>query len=133
MAFSSAYEDFCLRTLAALVGAWQRLQHMAEMRASDGRYRHWGLSRTFGDAAAQRALAQAHTELFLQVLRMPLRSLAGEASTTQMSELASYLPGNLEGGIPEHFSSIVSALQALDEARRASPPPGASPPRSPAR
>lgn len=125
MTISSAYNDFCARTLAALVGAWERLRYVAELRAPDGRYRHWGLSRSFGDAAAQRALAQAHTELFLEVLRMPLRRLAGEASLPETFDLAAYLPGNLEGGTPEHFNSIVSALQALAEARRQSPPPAA--------
>ena len=118
MTISSAYEDFCLHTLSALAGAWQRLHYLAGMRAPDGRYRHWGLARTYGEAAAQRALAQAHTELFLQVLRMPLSSLAQESSPGDLVELASYVPGNLEGGTAEHFNSIVSALKALSEARK---------------
>ncbi len=125
MTISSAYEDFSARTLSALTGAWQRLQYLAELRAPDGRYRHWGMARTFGDDAAQRTLAQVHTELFLEILRMPLRRLAGEYSAAELAQWSSYLPENLEGGVPEHLSSIVSALAALAAARRPSPPPAA--------
>ncbi len=125
MTISSAYDDFCARTLAALTGLWQRLRYLAELRAPDGRYRHWGMARTFGDDATQRALAQAHTELFLQVLRMPLRRLASESAVAPFADATSYLPADLEGGTPEHFNSIVSALAALAEARQLSPTPSA--------
>ena len=125
MTICSAYEDFCAHTLSALGGVWQRLRYVAELRAPDGRYQHWGMARTFGDGATQRTLAQAHTELFLEILRMPLRRLAGDASIAESTGRSSYLPANLEGGTPEHFNSIVSALAALSEARRPSPTPGA--------
>ncbi|HVP44388.1 MAG TPA: hypothetical protein VMS96_13220 [Terriglobales bacterium] len=125
MTISSAYDDFCARTLSALAGAWQRLQYLAQLRAPDGRYQHWGLARTFGDHAAQRALAQAHSELFLEILRTPLRRLDGEYSAEEAAQWSSYLPENAEGGSPEHFSSVVSALAALSAARRPSPTPGA--------
>lgn len=125
MTISSAYDDFCSRTLGAITGAWQRLRYVAELRAPDGRYQHWGLARTFGDDAAQRTLAQAHTELFLEILRTPLRRLAGDASAAGIVQRSSYLPVDLEGGTPQHFNSIVSALAALAEARQPSPTPGA--------
>ncbi len=125
MTISSAYDDFCARTLAILAGVWQRLRYVAELRAPDGRYRHWGMARTFGDDATQRALAQAHTELFLEVLRMPLRRLAAESPAAPFAAASSYLPAELEGGTPEHFNSIVSALAALAAARQPSPTPGA--------
>ncbi len=125
MTISSAYDDFCARTLSALAGAWQRLQYLAELRAPDGHYQHWGMARTFGDAAAQRTLAQVHSELFLEILRMPLRRLADQYSAAEIAACSSYLPENLQGGSPEHFSSIVSALAALAAARRPSPTPGA--------
>ena len=121
----STYEDVCARTLGALSGAWERLQYLAGLRAADGRYLHWGLARTYGEDASQRALGQAHTELFLEILRMPLRSLASEAAAAQIMERLSYVPADLGGGTPEHFNSIVSALAALAEARRPSPTPGA--------
>ncbi len=125
MTISSAYDDFCARTLGALAGAWQRLQYLAELRAPDGRYRHWGMARTFGEAAAQRTLAQVHSELFLEILRLPLRHLAEQYSASEIAQWSAYLPEDLEGGTPEHFSSIVSALAALSAARRPSPTPGA--------
>ena len=125
MKISSAYDDFCARTLGALAGAWQRLQYLAELRAPDGRYQHWGLARTFGEATAQRALAQVHSEVFLELLRTPLRSLARQSSAAEIKQLSGYLPGNLEGGTPQHFNSIVSALTALSAARTSSPTPAA--------
>ncbi len=121
MTISSAYDDFCARTLAVLAGVWQRLRYVAELRAPDGRYRHWGMARSFGDQATQRALAQAHTELFLEVLRMPLRRLAADSPAAPLAGASSYLPADLEGGTPEHFNSVVSALAALAESRRQSP------------
>jgi hypothetical protein len=125
MTISSAYDDFCAHTLAALGGLGRRLAYVAELRAPDGRYRHWGMARTFGDDAAQRALAQVHTDLFLEILRMPLRRLAAEDTLLGEGSLSSYLPADLEGGAPEHFNSIVSALAALAEARRPTSTPGA--------
>ncbi len=124
MTISSAYDDFCAHTLAALGGLWERLRYLAELRAADGRYQHWGMARTFGDDATQRTLAEVHTELFLEVLRTPLRRLAGESSAFPLAGPSS-LPAHLEGGTPEHFNSIVSALAALAAARRQSPTPGA--------
>ena len=125
MTISSAYDDFSARTLSTLAGAWQRLQYLAELRAPDGRYRHWGMARTFSDDAAQRTLAQVHSELFLEILRTPLRRMADGSSAELLAAASAYLPANIEGGTPEHFSSIVSALAALSEARRPSPTPGA--------
>ena len=125
MTISSAYDDFCAHSLAALDGLGRRLAYVAELRGPDGRYQHWGMARTFGDDVVQRALAQAHTDLFLEMLRMPLRRLADEETMLGTGSLSSYLPADLEGGAPEHFNSIVSALAALAEARRPSPTPGA--------
>ena len=45
-----------------------------ELQAS-GNYSHWGLTRAYGEVAAQQALAEAHRLLFLRLLRTPLRTL----------------------------------------------------------
>ena len=84
------------------------------------------MARTFGDVTAQRTLAQVHSKLFLEILRTPLRRLADQYSAAEIAQWSSYLPENLEGGTPEHFSSIVLALAALSAARPPSPTPGAS-------
>lgn len=125
MTISSAYEDFCARTLTPLSGVWTKLRYVAELRAPEGDYRHWGLARTFGDDASQRALAQAHSELFLEILRTPLRHLADGFSAPERPDWSSYLPAHLEGGAPEHFNSVVSALTALAAARPSSLHPAA--------
>ena len=46
---------------------------------------------------------------------------AGQYAAAEQPEWSSYLPGNLEGGAPEHFNSVVSALAALSAARSSSP------------
>ncbi len=123
MTLVSAYEDFRTRTLGALPGLWARLRYLAGLRTPDGAYRHWGMSRTYGPEAAQKAAAAAHSEIFLQFLRTPLQQLAREFSdaTTSSGEPLDwklFVPGDLGGGSEKHFNSIVSALLTLPRSRR---------------
>jgi hypothetical protein len=118
MTLVSASEDLQQRTLSSLPGLWQKIRYVAGLRAGDGRYRHWGLDRTFGEPASQAALSAAHSELFLQLLRTPLRQLAGdyiqaEATEGGPTDWSLYIPADPRGGSAAHFNSIVSALQAL--------------------
>lgn len=123
MTLASAYDDFRLRTLEALPGLWARLRYLAGLRAQDGGYQHWGMRRTFGDEAAQKAVAAAHSDVFLQLLRTPLRQLAREFTDSRSSsgepvDWSLYVPADLGGGSVKHFNSIVSALQKLSSAPR---------------
>ena len=131
MTFLSAAEDFLTTTLAALPGAWVKLQYLSGLRKEDGRYDHWGFVRLHGEAAVQRALGEAHREVFLEILRTPLAPLLEEArlsAAEQELEAASYLrqlsngskallPGDLGGGLEPHFSSVLKALSKLAQAR----------------
>ena len=131
MTLLSASEDVLTATLAALPGLWGKLQYLSGLRSEDGRYDHWGLARLHGEAAVQRALGKAHSEIFLEILRTPLAPLLKEArlsATEQELEPAAYvqqlcshsqgfLPPNLGGGTEAHFSSVLKALSKLAQGR----------------
>jgi hypothetical protein len=131
MTFLSASEDFLATTLAALPGVWGKLQYLSSLRSEDGTYDHWGLTRLHGEAAVERALGEAHRDVFLKVLRTPLAPLLEEASLSAAErelDAASYLrglsqeswkllPPDLGGGMESHFSSVLKALSKLAQAR----------------
>jgi hypothetical protein len=137
MTFLSAYEDFVIRTLAGLGGAFEKLAYLRGLRNDAGDYRHWGLSRTFGHEQASAALAQAHTEIWLQVLRTPIPALFTEsrkfAVGTRLTdgngigpaELDRLTPPNRAGGAQRHFSSILLAVSLLSQEEKEPNQPGA--------
>lgn len=128
----SAFEDFQARTLSALSGLWTKLLYMTELRSEDGKYKHWGHSRVHGELRSQAALARAHSELYIELLRIPIRELVEEIETTgdgtDPTELVRkiaaskprIIPENLEGGSPRHFNSIALAVRLVYEKPRAS-------------
>lgn len=122
----SPFEDLKKRTLSAIAGLWPKLLYVTELRSKDGRYEHWGHSRVHGDLNSQVALAQAHSELYLQVLRTPLRDLSSEweheivEPSRRSDVLKLMVPTDLQGGSPRHFSLIVLTARLLSEERRAS-------------
>ena len=124
MVLLSALEDFVVRTLGALSGPLSRLAYIASLRRNNGQYEHWGLGRAYGDKPAASAISDAHTQVWLQVLRTPLRKLAGEAQTPASgitpadlarwrNQPAALTPPNPGGGSPRHFRSILLALSLL--------------------
>ena len=48
----------------------------------DGEYKHWGLSRVYGDLPAKKAIAQTHRQLVSQVLATPIKSLLDDIDTS---------------------------------------------------
>lgn len=142
MALQSALEDLLGTTLASVVGILGKMEYVASLRdARSGGYSHWGLSRAYGEQAAQQALAEAHRLLFLKVLRTPLCALRDDVMLScgalQMtaceymerfrSQLPALLPQDLSGGSAQHFSSVLHVLSILvsDPAKT---PPAAIPP-----
>lgn len=119
-------DDFFQRTLANVPGVLGKLDYVAELR-ENGRYVHWGLERIYGEEGMQRAVAEVHRGLFLQVLRTPLRQLLEDATRSaaaQRSDIRHYLgailrdprslvPVSLGGGSEAHFNSVVAALLSL--------------------
>jgi hypothetical protein len=128
----SPFEDFQARTLSALSGLWAKLLYMAELRSKDGKYHHWGHSRVHGESRSQIALSKAHSELYVALLRTPVRDLVEEIEMTSdasdprelVRKIADgkqqLVPENVEGGSPRHFSSIALAVRLVYEKQRAS-------------
>jgi hypothetical protein len=142
MALKSALEDLLGTTLAGVAGTVGKIEYLASLRdAASGTYSHWGLTRAYGEMAAQTALAEAHRLLFLRLLRTPLRALrddvvlssgalkitAGEFMERLRSQAPALLPPELGGGSARHFSSVLHALSSLLSAPGDSPP-DATPP-----
>jgi hypothetical protein len=131
MTYLSASEDFLTTTVASLPGSWGKLHYLAELRTEDGDYDHWGLTRLHGRAAVQRALREAHRDVFLEILRTPLAPLLEDAmlsaadleldAVSYLSQLSArrqaLLPPDLAGGLEAHFSSVLKALSKLAQAR----------------
>lgn len=124
MTLLSAYEDFVGRTLASLPGVLARLAYLGSLRDDSGAYCHWGMSRTFGQGSASEALAQAHTEAWLEVLRTPIPALFAETQDSEMGsetwqgQREKLTPPNVSGGTKRHFNSILLALSLLSEAAK---------------
>lgn len=138
MTLRSALEDVLATTLTAVSGIVGKLEYLSSLRdRASGEYSHWGLSRVYGDRSAQQALAEAHSLVFLKMLRTSLRTLRGDvvvSSEAQQVPPAEYvenlrthvpalLPQDLGGGSARHFSSVLHALSSLAKSRRDASPP----------
>ena len=131
MVLKSVQEDLRARTLQAVTGLLGKLQYFASLRQDDGSYMHWGLSRVYGEEAAQGALAEAHRHLVSSILQTPLRKLVQDADESSQSKgieprefLADLqrcegqtLPGDPGAGYRRHLSSVLRALSALTKTR----------------
>ncbi len=126
----SPAEDFSGRTLAAVPGTLGKLEYLSGLRSDGGTYSHWGLTRSYGEAAANQAVAGAHADIFIELLRKPLSQLVAEverqaaergmsaaeytAALLELGERA--IPQSLRGGSRRHFSSVLRSLSALANA-----------------
>jgi hypothetical protein len=136
---NSPTEDFSQTTLAAVAGILAKLQYLAGLRQSNGEYFHWGMARRHGEATTNLTIAQAHTDLFLVILRTPLNALWEEAQNTaqdQSTELREFvdgllekrdllIPSHLQGGAERHFNSVLLGLCCLAGAKAPKADPGA--------
>lgn len=121
---NSPAEDFSKTTLAALPGTIEKLRYVAGLRQEGGKYYHWGMASRHGETNSNLAIAQAHTQLFLSMLRTPVRSLWEEARSladdqsatcsdyisTLMANGDLLIPSELQGGARRHFNSVLVAL-----------------------
>jgi hypothetical protein len=141
MTLKSALEDVLGTTLAAVAGVVGKIEYLASLRdlAASGAYSHWGLTRAYGEPAAQQALAEAHRQLFLKLLRTPLRTLRDDVAASceainstealggglgkkmtagvyiegLCDRVPALMPQDLGGGSARHFSSVLHALSIL--------------------
>jgi hypothetical protein len=112
MFFLSAYEDFVLRTLSALAGKGEKLAYIASLRRGST-YSHWGLARTHGESETNIAIARAHTEAWLELLRTPIAELAAGKNERLVTCESTWHPEDLGGASIRHFNSVVAAMSAL--------------------
>ena len=131
MTLKSVKEDLHAKTLHAVSGVLGKLEYFTSLRQEDGSYSHWGLSRVYGEEAAQRALAEAHKNNVSQILRTPLRKLVEDAQesggqnaeeqTRFLQQLkdreAESVPKDPSAGSRRHLSSVLRALSALAKTR----------------
>lgn len=133
----SAFEDIKSRTLPRIHGLLAKLLYLAELRAEDGSYQHWGHARMHGEAASQAALAGVHADLYAQLLRTPIIDLVVGGSeesfrewqrqVARLLELKSkVVPVDSNNWSTLHFNSVVLALQMLSAADTGSSHPAAS-------
>jgi hypothetical protein len=140
MLLRSPEDDFVLNTLAAVPGVLGRLEYLAGLRTRQGAYCHWGLEQAHGEAAAAQAIARAHTQVWLQLLRTPLPVLLQELRQMQdqnrvlsslqylrglAAQVNEMVPEARKGGSLRHFNSILSTLAALCRAQRDASRPAA--------
>lgn len=123
----SPFDDFSQNTLTAVSGTLGKLQYVVGLRQINGEYFHWGMARSHGEESASLAIAQAHTNVFLCVLRTPIRDLWSEVRTLAFDQHAdtrdfiaqlqqrgdSLVPKELQGGTRRHFNSVLLALCRL--------------------
>jgi len=146
MRLKSAREDFEANTLGAVPGLLGRLSYVGGLHdgkgTGNGRYEHWGLTRVYGDDAAQSAIRASHRVLLSEVLKKPLAVLLNDVPASCANEhltekeflasLTQSLPKPLSPAALAHLRSVLSALSALLESRNNASLRGASQPRQPA-
>lgn len=132
MPLLSAVEDFVQRSLSALPTVWEKLHFVQGLREPDGRYRHWGLERTFDAQTAGAAIAEAHNALCEELASTRLAELwlgASQAALREQQEVAEFLksmdsagavPMELRGVAPEHVRFVVANLSRVARFRSTS-------------
>lgn len=133
MGIRTPLEDFVKNTLAALPGYWQKLLYFGELRRETAKYDHWGMKQRYGTEASTQAMSAAHTDVFVRILRTPLRTLLADlrsAAAPQNRTQQEYveklrdkrdeiLPTDDGGGSVRHFDLTVRTLESLIRAEKA--------------
>jgi hypothetical protein len=135
MRLKSAVEDFEANTLRAVPGLLGRLSYVGSLHDGKGQYDHWGLTKVYGDDAAQRAIRASHRVLLSDVLKKPLAALlqdvAASCSKEHLTEreflatLAQSPPTPISPAARAHLRSVLSALSTLVESQDSANLPGA--------
>ena len=129
---SSASEDFRRRTLSVLPTLLERLAYICSLQTEDGAYEHWGLNRSFGNRTAQDAILRAHTEIALELIRVPVREIYQEFKEAiareegpQVLHAESFVlkaPVNGDELLSAHVHLLQDSLAAVAHLERTTPP-----------
>jgi hypothetical protein len=121
----SPNDDFKNRTLKALPSLLEKLIYACSLRNKDGTYKHWGLSRTFGQQKADGAVGQAHTEMTTEIIRTPLREVYQQfedAETLPADAVVLNTPPNGDELLSDHLQLIQDSVQTLADQERSRHP-----------
>ena len=139
MSIKTPLEDFVKTTIAAVPGYWHKLVYIADLRSSSSKtYDHWGMARRYGLTASHAAISAAHSDLFLEVLRAPIKKLVEDLQSTEVPQQfeeqhflqdlwegrSRMLPADLGGGSEKHFEVTLLTVRRLIQRRKR----GKSPP-----
>jgi hypothetical protein len=127
MKLLSPIDDFLTNTLSALGSLLDRLEYVAGLQQSDGKYQHWGLARTYGEQVAHEVIEDVHCFNYLEALRTPLKGLMDEVNRggakkglDEISYVRDLLaiaprlvPHRPTGGSIKHLDSVLLALLKL--------------------
>lgn len=128
MTLKSALQDLRETTLAAISGLLARLAYLGSLRNREGGYLHWGLSLVHGEAASDRALKVAHTEVLSTVLRAPISELVEDLRESSQGDAESagayvegmrkqfdeLIPSPEDAAAARHLNSVLVALSSLE-------------------
>ena len=131
MTLKSALEDLSHTTLEALSGCLRKLEYLAGLRESQGKYSHWGFTKVYGETPANKALRTAHRSAVSEVLSTPLGRLLEDAEVScakvevgpeeYLERLAGkqddLLPNDPGPGSARHLNSVLRALLGLERSR----------------
>jgi hypothetical protein len=130
MRLLSPIDDFLTNTLSALGSLLDRLEYVAGLQ-SEGKYQHWGLSRTYGEQTAHEVIEEVHRFNYLETLRSPLKVLADEVSrgaeqkgldeasyVRDLSAISPKLTPKTTAGSAKHLESVLAALLKIVQNRK---------------
>ena len=133
MSVKTPLEDFVKTTIAAVPGYWYKLVYIADLRSSSSKtYDHWGMARRYGLTASHAAISAAHSDLFVEVLRTPIRKLVEDVQVTDVPDQSGeghfldglwdsrsrMLPTDLGGGSAKHFEVTLLTVRRLIQRKR---------------
>jgi len=128
---SGAAEDFKKRSLGALPTLLERLAYICSLQTDRGTYEHWGLSRSFGSRMAHEAILKAHSEMALELIRVPIRELYREFQEAvsrqegpQVLHPQSFVlraPVSDDGLLSEHLHLLQDSVAAVAHQERTTP------------
>lgn len=126
-----AAENFKQRTLSALPTLLERLAYICSLQMPDGQYRHWGLTRAYGQRSAQDAIRAAHEEIAVAMVGSPVREIyqeyqqaIGREDGPEVLKPESFVltaPVNDDALLSAHLRLLQDSVQALAHQERTTP------------
>jgi len=114
----SPIDDFKNRTLRALPSLLEKLVYACSLRDKDGTYKHWGLTKAYGQQKADGAIGQAHAEMAAEIVKTPLREVYEQfesAETLPADAVVLNAPPNGDELLSDHLRLIQDSVQTLAE------------------